>query len=282
MRRRFMGKLLIGMSYLSKSCWSGLILTLLLFAADKIVRKKSRRGEDYILVFIMFVYLITLLMITGVFAPWSLQNAHNFQLILFRDFNGIYFLLNILVFLPMGILLPALFQKDGKFRWKYIVFGFMGSMGIEVIQFLFTGRLADIDDVAANTIGCFIGYLVFWSIKKYWNIRKIRLPGYGTYGFCLSLLGYAFGIPYRLGLCLGDMLLVQWGVPIWSGNQGGALSFQGIHYSLVVYFAIQMISFWIVMKNKKDPGAKIGKVSAIIGMVFFGILIIKNMMQNIG
>ena len=110
-----MGKLLIGMSYLSKSCWAGLILTLLFFAADKIVRKKSRRGEDYILVFIMFVYLITLLMITGVFAPWSLQNAHNFQLILFRDFNGTYFLLNILVFLPMGILLPALFQKDGKF-----------------------------------------------------------------------------------------------------------------------------------------------------------------------
>lgn len=59
-----MGKLLIGMSYLSKSCWAGLILTLLFFAADKIVRKKSRRGEDYILVFIMFVYLITLLMIT--------------------------------------------------------------------------------------------------------------------------------------------------------------------------------------------------------------------------
>lgn len=275
-------KLLIGMSFLSKSCWAGLILTLLFFAADKMVRKKSRRGEDYILVFIMFVYFITLLMITGVFAPWSLQNAHNFQLILFRDFNGTYFLLNILVFLPMGILLPALFQKDGKFRRKYIVFGFMGSMGIEVIQFLFTGRLADIDDVAANTIGCFIGYLVFWSIKKYWNIRKIRLPGYGTYGFCLSLLGYVFGIPYRLGLCLGDMLLVQWGVPIWSGNQGGALSFQGIHYSLVVYFAIQMISFWIVMKNKKDPGAKIGKVSAISGMVFFGILMIRNMMQNIG
>ena len=73
-------KLLIGMSYLSKACWIGLLLTLMLYGFHKICLKKSAgQGKDYILYYIALVYLVTLLMITGIAAPWSIHNAHNDQ-----------------------------------------------------------------------------------------------------------------------------------------------------------------------------------------------------------
>lgn len=103
---------------------------------------------------------MTLLMITGIAAPWSIHNAHNDQMIPFQDFDASYFLLNVLLFLPAGVFPPLISQKDTKWHWKYIGFGIILSLGIEIIQFLFTGRLADIDDVTANAIGCLAGYLV--------------------------------------------------------------------------------------------------------------------------
>ncbi len=269
------------MSYLSKACWIGLLLTLLIYGIHKICLKKfARQGKDYILYYIALVYLVTLLMITGITAPWSIHNAHNGQLIPFQDFDGRYFLLNILLFLPAGAFLPLVFQKDIKWHWKYIGFGVLLSLGIEMIQFLFTGRLADMDDVIANGIGCLAGYLVFWILKKCWKASGGKPAGYGTYGLCLSILGWLFGFPYRMGMCLGDMLLASWGFPVWSGNQGGALSFQGTHYTLVIYFAIQLAAVWVTKKYNRDLGAKAGKILSICGTVFFGLLLARNIIQN--
>ena len=79
-----------------------------------------------------------------------------------------------------------------------------------------------------------------------------------------------------MGMCLGYMFLVSWGVPIWSGNQGGALSFQGIHYTLIIYFVIQLAAAWVTGKYNQDLGAKIGKILSGLGMIFFAVFIIGN------
>lgn len=270
-------KLIIGMTYLSKSCLFGFLITAVLFVLDFRNRKVRRKKQDYLLLYIVVVYVLTLLMITGVIAPWSIHNAHNHQLIPFQNFNITYFFLNIIVFVPMGILIPAVFQRDGKFHMKFIVIGLVISICIEFVQYAFTGRLADSDDVIANTIGCILGYMIILFVKAGYQKHNAKNVGWGTYSIILTLIGFACGIPYRYGMCLGDMILVKWGIPIWSGNQNGVLSFQGIHYSLPIYFLIQIISFILAIKNPEDHGVQFGKIFSMFGIIFFGIEIIINL-----
>ncbi|WP_231686781.1 VanZ family protein [Bacillus sp. JCM 19034] len=67
---------------------------------------------------------------------------------------------NIILFIPFGILLAAIFPKL-RHSAIVILFGFMTSCCIEICQFLFTYRVANIDDVLLNTSGTLIGYYLF-------------------------------------------------------------------------------------------------------------------------
>ena len=71
-------------------------------------------------------------------------------------------LLNILLFVPLGILLP--------FRWREyrtakaaVTFGFGMSLAIELLQIL-TYRATDINDLMANTLGTAVGYGIFRTV----------------------------------------------------------------------------------------------------------------------
>jgi len=65
---------------------------------------------------------------------------------------------NIVLFLPLGILLPLLWRRWTLSRTTFAAL--LLSAGIELLQF-YTGRGADIDDVMLNTLGAAIGYIVF-------------------------------------------------------------------------------------------------------------------------
>lgn len=52
-----------------------------------------------------------------------------------------------------------------------------------------------------------------------------------SYSIWISMIGLFFGSTFPPLLCYGDMILAQFGIPIWSGNQNGILSMDGIHYS---------------------------------------------------
>lgn len=67
-------------------------------------------------------------------------------------------LMNIVLFLPLGFLLP-LCQRDFRNGKSTLGFGFRLSLGIECMQ-LFLGRATDINDLLANTLGTLLGYLL--------------------------------------------------------------------------------------------------------------------------
>lgn len=77
---------------------------------------------------------------------------------------------NILLFLPLGFLLPVLFSKI-SFK-KIVVIGFIVSFTIEILQFLlgqFIGynyRSFDIDDLIMNTLGTSCGLLLYFLGKR--------------------------------------------------------------------------------------------------------------------
>ena len=73
-------------------------------------------------------------------------------------------ILNIALFVPLGLLLPLVVRIESARR--ALLCGFLISLGIEMAQFLgdltvSPGRVADIDDLIGNTAGTLIGYAAY-------------------------------------------------------------------------------------------------------------------------
>ena len=65
---------------------------------------------------------------------------------------------NLLMFIPMGMALPVLFEKKFNKLWKMVVFMLVLVSIIEVTQFLTFYGSADIDDLILNVVSAVIGY----------------------------------------------------------------------------------------------------------------------------
>jgi glycopeptide antibiotics resistance protein len=66
--------------------------------------------------------------------------------------------LNIILFIPLGFLLPLIWHNFRSAK-NTILFGFGLSLVIEISQ-IFTYRATDIDDLITNTAGTLLGYLI--------------------------------------------------------------------------------------------------------------------------
>lgn len=76
---------------------------------------------------------------------------------------------NLILFLPMGMALPVLFDNKINKLWKVIIIVAVIVIICEVIQFLTLRGSADVDDVILNTAGAVLGY----GLLKISYIRKI-------------------------------------------------------------------------------------------------------------
>jgi glycopeptide antibiotics resistance protein len=68
---------------------------------------------------------------------------------------------SILLFIPLGFLLPVLNKKFNRFN-KTIKISLALSLTIEILQYLFRVGQFDIDDIILNTIGSILG---FYALK---------------------------------------------------------------------------------------------------------------------
>jgi Glycopeptide antibiotics resistance protein len=92
---------------------------------------------------------------------------------------------NILLFIPLGFMLPCIWKKY-EVLWQTALFGLTFSLIIELSQ-LFNLRVTDIDDLLMNTLGALIGCVIFRLLKEHLsklqskvcvrstNIKKIPL-----------------------------------------------------------------------------------------------------------
>lgn len=67
-------------------------------------------------------------------------------------------LLNILLFVPLGMILPLVWEKHRN-KKRTLLFGFVTSLFIELLQ-IFTFRATDINDLITNTLGTFVGFIL--------------------------------------------------------------------------------------------------------------------------
>ena len=81
-------------------------------------------------------------------------------------------ILNILLYIPMGYLLPFVWPglrkqaPELKFSWRVVLIGFFASLCTELTQLIFRIGWFEIDDILNNTLGCLIGYLLFEIIYR--------------------------------------------------------------------------------------------------------------------
>ena len=88
-------------------------------------------------------------------------------------------LLNIVFFMPLGLFLPLIMKKPAL--WRVTLIGFIFTVLVEASQ-LFTNHQSDINDVIANTLGAFAGYLVYLAVKKLFPgfTEKCRVTVWGS------------------------------------------------------------------------------------------------------
>lgn len=150
------------------------------------VKKEHKSGHKYnlkhfIWVYVFFVYLMLVFMCTGAGTFHDLFFAiKENELISFATINLVPFdaasggifehIENIIMFMPLGFLLPLIW-KEFKSVKKVVTAGFLFSIVIELSQLL-NIRDTDIDDLLMNTIGAFLGLLIFCLFKKLFKNKK--------------------------------------------------------------------------------------------------------------
>ncbi|KIR01817.1 hypothetical protein P261_00631 [Lachnospiraceae bacterium TWA4] len=167
----------------------GIILSAIFLVGLYIQRKRGRLKEfslKQILSSVLFIcYLAVVIGATLLFRV-SYGRVGIVNLELFSAYKDAWYhwsmtewrdlVLNILLFVPMGFLIPIVFKHLQKF-WQVYLLGFAASLGIETIQYIIGMGNADIDDLFNNTMGTLIGYglwfLCFSMIHKTKNLRKI-------------------------------------------------------------------------------------------------------------
>ena len=140
------------------------------FGSDfKEVRRRSRLNEIIGLLLVIWAALIiggTLLL------KWNKPVRLSFipqmrlipEIIRYGHIDDmLHFLLNVLMFTPIGLALPFVLKRP-VFGWTVLV-GFCFSFVIEFLQSLSWSRDGSIDDVIGNTLGVIVGYLLYLLMK---------------------------------------------------------------------------------------------------------------------
>ena len=125
--------------------------------------------------------------------------------------------LNIVLFVPLGFLLPTVWKEYRSLRTTALV-GLMLSVLIEVLQ-IFTFRLTDVDDLITNTAGAVLGFYMarLFSFRLSFRLAGSDEKGYGKYEPVI-ILAVAFLITFCLKPFVSDALWNEiLSSPLWEG-----------------------------------------------------------------
>ncbi len=146
---------------------SGFIIVIPFLILFQIINRKRNVSYLHIIgTYIYSLYIFAVLSITGIPFLNGINMSFTINFIPFIDLanNFTQYILNLILFIPFGFLLPFLWTKYQKFKTTFLS-GLLFSMSIEISQ-LFCFRTTDIDDLIMNTLGTIIGYIFFLILKR--------------------------------------------------------------------------------------------------------------------
>lgn len=158
------------------ACFIAFIITFIVKMIRIPAAKKAGKTINYFYETVQglfIVYLIVLFTYTLFPSPFGGREGRMFNLIPFKEVRtmisyrgfGTYLvklcIYNVFLFVPFGFLGGLLLFLKNKRAGMIILYGFLTTTTIELIQYIMNmGRAADIDDIILNTLGTMVGYIV--------------------------------------------------------------------------------------------------------------------------
>ena len=130
--------------------------------------------RHFLWVYVFLFYLSLVYKVTQIATVWDISRyetwirVNQINLTLFDTAGSTTYLLNIVLFMPLGFLLPMIWPYFRKIKTRYVQDSF--SLAIELNQLL-NNRITDIDDLFTNTLGAIIGYLLYRALKMIFKER---------------------------------------------------------------------------------------------------------------
>ena len=177
--------------------------TVWLICNRRMIADKAYKVRHIIWIYIyMFYGYLAMQEAAGIGTIWDLitygKLDNSINLIPFSSEGAMTYILNIIMFMPLGFLLPLIW-KNFRNAKKVVLMGFLMSLAIEICQ-LFNLRTTDIDDLMMNTLGAVIGYFI-------WKLTKRLFKNINHKSISLSKLE---PIVYLTLAVLGEFLLFNW------------------------------------------------------------------------
>lgn len=167
-----MNYIIHGLDELRTAILIGIPIYIVSFFIMYILKKRKKVSWKCVPEMFFCVYSVLLIELVGILSlKFSFDGIMNFNLIPFVGSSFFPVLLNFILFVPYGFLLPIVFSSC-KWNWKKILcIGALTSFIIEIFQ-LFGGRYAEIDDFIINTLGALSGYLLYAGLLELQKNRK--------------------------------------------------------------------------------------------------------------
>ncbi|WP_278607574.1 VanZ family protein, partial [[Ruminococcus] torques] len=166
--------------------------------------KQENKAIHFVWVYIFLLYIYLTFSVAGIGSIWDIGHydtiirLEEINLLPFQSEGIMTYVLNIIMFLPLGFLIPLIWKRYRN-PLKIFMIGFGFSLSIELCQ-LFNRRNTDIDDLMMNTLGAVIGYFIWkWTKRLFKNINHKSIS--------LSKLE---PIVYLTLAVLGEFLLFNW------------------------------------------------------------------------
>jgi glycopeptide antibiotics resistance protein len=132
--------------------------------------KRTISIGHFLWVYVFLFYLSLVYGVTQIATVWDISRYETWIRVsqinwtLFDTAGSTTYLLNIVLFMPLGFLLPAIWPHFRKMK-NTVCAGFFFSLAIELNQLL-NNRITDIDDVFTNTLGAIVGYVLYRVLFK--------------------------------------------------------------------------------------------------------------------
>lgn len=146
-----------------------------------VIKRKNLKCEKNVVIHLVWVYIFLLyiylaLSKAGIGSIWDIGRygeiirLNEINLIPFNSVGALTYILNIIMFMPLGFLLPLIW-KEFRNIINVSITGLGFSLSIEFCQ-LFNLRATDIDDLMMNTLGAILGYLIWLCVDKLFTLMK--------------------------------------------------------------------------------------------------------------
>ena len=147
---------------------------------------------------ILFCYIVIVIGAT-IFTRSGVYEHANFNLFssyieAWNNYSKSYWrniILNILMFVPFGFLLPLFSDRFKKFYWT-LSLGFLFTFGIEVTQYITKRGIFEVDDIMNNWIGALIGYSLVMFLLTSISKEKTKFKPLKLIIYLLPTLGVIF------------------------------------------------------------------------------------------